>query len=91
MAVLKDIVHTNMQKQWQNYDLWSKESRIILQKVKEEINKLLGTKKSKEWIGMGADQTPTAYIDKIAEDIIIDHFKKLPFDGFFINSVLSSP
>ena len=74
-----------MQKQWQNYDLWSKESRIILQKVKEEINKLLGTKKSKEWIGMGADQTPTAYIDKIAEDIIIDHFKKLPF-GFFLLS-----
>lgn len=74
-----------MQQTWKNYDLWSKESRIILQKVKTEINKLLVTEKAKEWIGMGADKTPTAHIDKVAEDMIIAHLKKLPF-GFFMLS-----
>lgn len=78
-----------MEKQWQNYNLWSRESRIILQKVRDEINTLLATKRSKEWIGIGADKTPTAYIDKIAEDMIIAHFKKLPFEFFLLSEEIS--
>lgn len=45
---------------------------IIFKKIIEEIHPILGTDDAAKVIGMGADSTPTKYIDKVAEDIAIN-------------------
>jgi len=37
---------------------------------------LIGTKKGAKIVGMGADGTPTAYIDKIAENIVLEYLRE---------------
>jgi len=44
--------------------------------VRNEIIPLCGTEEGGRVIGMGADGTPTKYIDKVAEDIIISYLKE---------------
>ena len=43
--------------------------------VRNAITPLCGTEEGGRVIGMGADGTPTKYIDKVAEDIIIAYLK----------------
>jgi len=45
-------------------------------RVEEALVSLIGTEYGAEALCMGADNTPTERLDKIAEDIIIDEFKK---------------
>lgn len=44
---------------------------IIFRQVQSAVNPLAGTEEAGVIIGMGADNTPTKYIDKVAEDIAI--------------------
>lgn len=47
--------------------------------VRKAVLPLCGTEEGGRVIGMGADGTPTKYIDKIAEDLIVDHLKAQKF------------
>lgn len=49
---------------------------IIDKKVREITGPLIGTKEGGETVQMGADNTPTKRIDKVAEDCIIGYLKK---------------
>ena len=44
--------------------------------VKEAIGELAGTPASGDYMGMGADGTPTKRIDRVAEDAIIEYLKR---------------
>lgn len=48
----------------------------ISKEVNEAVLPLIGTNNAAEIIKMGADGTPTKKIDQVAEDIIIDNFKR---------------
>jgi myo-inositol-1(or 4)-monophosphatase len=41
------------------------------------IKPLIGTKKGAKVAGMGADGTPTAYIDKVAEDTVLEYLHEI--------------
>lgn len=51
-------------------------SNNIFSLIRSAINPLVGAEKGNHTIGLGADGTPTKYIDKIAEDIAIEQLKK---------------
>ena len=51
-------------------------SNNIFSLIKTSISPLVGTDEGAKITGMGADGTSTKYIDKIAEDIAIEHIKK---------------
>jgi len=44
-------------------------------KVEEAIRGLAGDPRAAVYVGMGADGTPTQYIDKVAEDVIFDYLR----------------
>jgi len=46
---------------------------------------LIGTRKGAKIVGMGADGTPTKYIDKIAEDIILEYLHEIEADVIVIS------
>lgn len=50
-------------------------SESIFSSIRTAITPLIGTAKADVVTGMGADGTPTKYIDKIAEDIAISTIK----------------
>ncbi len=56
-------------------DFFSACNRIAAS-VQDAVLPLCGTDEGGRIIGMGADGTPTKFIDKIAEDIIIDYLKE---------------
>ena len=51
--------------------------RKISNDITIAMKPLIGTKEGAKIVGMGADGTPTAYIDKIAEDIVLEYFRKI--------------
>ncbi|NLV26693.1 MAG: bifunctional fructose-bisphosphatase/inositol-phosphate phosphatase [Methanomicrobiales archaeon] len=51
-------------------------SNNIFSSIRSAITPLVGTKTGGSTTGLGADGTPTKYIDKIAEDIAINYIKQ---------------
>ena len=51
---------------------WSNISNTILEEVQEVVKPIVGTEEGGEIIKMGADGTPTKYIDLVAEDKVIE-------------------
>ncbi len=49
---------------------------VMADKVEEAISGLTGDPRAGAFVGMGADGTPTKYIDKVAEDIIFDYLRE---------------
>jgi len=48
----------------------------VAKRIKEALVPLIGTAYGAEELGMGADNTPTERLDKVAEDIVLEIFRK---------------
>ncbi len=57
----------------------------IGRQVKEVITPLVGTEEGKRFVYMGADGTPTKYIDKVAEDLIIEALNNNEIGAYLIS------
>ncbi|RQD80790.1 MAG: bifunctional fructose-bisphosphatase/inositol-phosphate phosphatase [Methanocalculus sp. MSAO_Arc2] len=53
--------------------------RLISVHLREEIANIVGTETGGQKIRMGADQTPTEFIDDVAESCVISHLEKAGF------------
>ncbi|MDL2246745.1 bifunctional NADP phosphatase/NAD kinase [Methanobrevibacter sp. OttesenSCG-928-K11] len=69
----------------ENKDLATKIAHEIIDKVEKEIKKHVGKKESGRFMKIGADGTPTSYIDIVAEDIVIDVLNSYD-DAFYLIS-----
>ncbi|WP_409199724.1 bifunctional NADP phosphatase/NAD kinase [Methanobrevibacter sp. DSM 116169] len=65
--------------------LATKISNEIIEAVEKEIAKHIGKKESGDIVKIGADGTPTSYIDIIAENIVIDILKRQNENFFLIS------
>jgi myo-inositol-1(or 4)-monophosphatase len=54
--------------------------RHISDEIKIAIQPFVGSKDGGKIVGMGADNTPTAYLDKIAEDVALSYLRDIEAD-----------
>jgi myo-inositol-1(or 4)-monophosphatase len=57
----------------------------IARTVRDATTPLIGTEEGNRIVGMGADLTPTKYIDKVAEDLIIDALREKGIGSYLIS------
>ena len=57
----------------------------IIKEVSRAIRPYVGKPESGEKVKMGADGTPTSYIDVIAEDQLINILKNTPFYSYIVS------
>jgi NAD+ kinase len=69
----------------ENKNLATKIAHEIIDKVEKEIKNYVGKKESGKFVKIGADGTPTSYIDIVAENIVIDILKSYE-DAFYLIS-----
>jgi len=69
----------------EDIDLCKKISNRIIENVEKKIKKHVGNNKSGEFVKMGADGTPTSFIDLIAEKEVIKVLKNNDFTSILIS------
>ncbi|MCL2687943.1 MAG: bifunctional NADP phosphatase/NAD kinase [Methanobrevibacter sp.] len=69
----------------EDIDLYRNISLKIIERVGEKIKEHVGNPESGQTVKMGADGTPTAYIDLIAENEVIDELIDKDFYSFLIS------
>jgi myo-inositol-1(or 4)-monophosphatase len=64
---------------------WEETGLKIIQQVEEVVKPLIGTSKSAEIVKIGADGTPTTFIDVVAEKQVVNALEELEMPVFLIS------